>query len=166
MAPEPEQDAQQAQRIRNLRALFIRFLRRVRTLQDHLIRLLGSSPEGRIGLVTGMLERNPNEATSYWLQLGVSIGIATLGLVLGSVAVIIGAMLVAPLMGPILALAMGLASGSPFLVLRSTGRILLSVLVAIGGAALITILLPFHELTTELAARTSPTVLDLSLIHI
>jgi uncharacterized hydrophobic protein (TIGR00271 family) len=64
-------------------------------------------------------------------------------------------------MGPILALAMGLASGSPFLVLRSAGRILLSVIVAIGGAALITLLLPFHELTSELAARTSPTVLDL-----
>src|SRR5688572_13990747 len=108
-----------------------------------------------------MLERNANEATSYWLQLVVSIGIATLGLVLGSAAVIIAAMLVAPLMGPIIALAMGLATGTPFLVLRSLGRILLSVIVAVGGAALITVLLPFHELNGEIAARTYPTVLDL-----
>ena len=38
----------------------------------------------------------------YWLQLLFSAGIATLGLVLNSSAVIIGAMLISPLMGPIL----------------------------------------------------------------
>lgn len=136
-------------------------LRRVRTLQDRLLHLLGSSREERGVLVAAMLRRNANEATSYWLQLVVAIGIATLGLVVGSAAVIIGAMLIAPLMVPIVALAMGLATGSPFLVLRSAGRIVLSVVGAIGGAALITLLLPFHELNTEIAARTSPTVLDL-----
>lgn len=136
-------------------------LRRTRALQDRLVQLLGSSVEGRSALVVGMLQRNANEVTSYWLQLSVSIGIATLGLVVGSTAVIIGAMLVAPLMGPIVALAMGLATGSPFLVLRSVGRIVFSVVVAIGGAALITALIPFHELNAEITARTSPTVLDL-----
>jgi uncharacterized hydrophobic protein (TIGR00271 family) len=108
-----------------------------------------------------MLQRSPTEATSYWLQLVVSVGIATLGLVVGSAAVVIGAMLVAPLMGPIVGLAMGLATGSPFLVLRSAARISLSVFAAVGGAAAITFLLPFHELNAEIAARTSPTVLDL-----
>jgi len=104
-----------------------------------------------------MLERNAHEGTSYWLQLLVSIGIATLGLVVGSVAVIIGAMLVAPLMGPILALAMGLATGSPFLVLRSAVRIGLSVGVAIGGAALITVLLPStNSMPKLLRARRPP----------
>jgi uncharacterized hydrophobic protein (TIGR00271 family) len=70
-------------------------------------------------------------------------------------------MLVAPLMGPIVGLSMGLATGSPFLVLRSAGRVSFSVLVAVGGAALITLLLPFHELNPEISARASPTVLDL-----
>lgn len=130
-------------------------------LQDRLVRLLGNSVEGRSALVTGMLRRDASEATSYWLQLVVSVGIATLGLVVGSSAVVIGAMLVAPLMGPIVGLAMGLAAGSPFLVLRAAGRIGLSVLVGIGGAAVITLLLPFHELNSEISARTSPTVLDL-----
>jgi uncharacterized hydrophobic protein (TIGR00271 family) len=129
--------------------------------QDGLVRLLGSSAEGRSPLVAAMLRRDAREATSYWLQLLVSIGIATLGLVVGSTAVVIGAMLVAPLMGPIVGLAMGLATGSPFLVLRSAGRIGLSVLVAVGGAALITLMLPFHELNAEISARASPTVLDL-----
>jgi len=108
-----------------------------------------------------MLRRDAHEAVSYWLQLSVAVGIATLGLVVGSSAVVIGAMLIAPLMGPIVALAMGLATGSPFLVLRSSGRILLSVTLALGGAAVVTALLPFHELNGEISARTSPTVLDL-----
>ncbi|HTQ03061.1 MAG TPA: DUF389 domain-containing protein [Polyangiaceae bacterium] len=130
-------------------------------MQDRLVRLLGNSVEGRAALVAGMLRRDAREATSYWLQLLVSIGIATLGLVVGSSAVVIGAMLVAPLMGPIVGLAMGLAAGSPFLVLRSAGRVALSIMVAVGGAAVITALLPFHELNAEISARTSPTVLDL-----
>lgn len=146
---------------KDIRAQGRKLLGGVRRAQDRLAHLLGSSIDGRATLVVGMLERNANEATSYWLQLVVSIGIATLGLVVGSAAVIIGAMLVAPLMGPIVALAMGLASGSPFLVLRAAGRIVFSVLAAIGGAALITVLLPFHELNSEIAARTSPTALDL-----
>lgn len=133
----------------------------VEKAQDTLVRLLGNTVEGRAPLVAGMLHRNASEATSYWLQLVVSIGIATLGLVTGSTAVVIGAMLVAPLMGPIIGLAMGLAAGSPFLVLRSAGRILMSVIVAAGGSAMITLLLPFHELNAELLARTSPTALDL-----
>lgn len=109
--------------------------------------LLGNSVDGRRPLVAGMLHRDASEATSYWLPLVVSVGIATLGLVLGSTAVVIGAMLIAPLMRPIVGLAMGLAAGSPFLVLRSTGRIGLSVLVAVGGAAAITVLLPYHDST-------------------
>lgn len=133
----------------------------IRRAQDRLLQLLGNHVEGRTPLVGAMLRRDASEATSYWLQLVVSVGIATLGLVVGSAAVVIGAMLVAPLMGPIVGLAMGLATGSPFLVLRSAGRIGLSVIVAIGGSAVITVLLPFHELNSEIAARTSPTVLDL-----
>lgn len=133
----------------------------IRRAQDRFLELLGNTVEGRAPLVGAMLRRDASEATSYWLQLVVSVGIATLGLVVGSAAVVIGAMLVAPLMGPIVGLAMGLATGSPFLVLRSAGRIAFSVVAAIGGSALITVLLPFHELNSEISARTSPTVLDL-----
>jgi len=125
------------------------------------LHLLGNRVEARAEIVQRMLQRDANEAVSYWLQLCVSVGIATLGLVVGSSAVVIGAMLIAPLMGPIVALAMGLATGSPFLVLRSGGRIVLSVTLALGGAAVITVLLPFHELNSEISARTTPTVLDL-----
>ena len=130
-------------------------------LQDRLSSLLGCAPAARPDLLVGMLKRSPMEAVAYWLQLCVAIGIATFGLVLDSTAVVIGAMLIAPLMGPIVNLAMGLAVGSPFLVLRAVGRIMVSVGLAVGGAATITKLLPFNELTSEISARTSPTALDL-----
>jgi len=139
----------------------LRLIARVRRLQDGLLSVLGHDAASRPAVVSGMLHRDASEATAYWLQLVVSVGIATLGLVVGSAAVVIGAMLVAPLMGPIVGLAMGLAAGSPFLVLRTAGRIVLSVAVAVGGAAAITLMLPFHELNSEIAARTSPTLLDL-----
>src|SRR5690242_7802537 len=130
----------------------LRTIARLRRLQDALLRVLGHGAEQRASTFAGMLHRDASEATAYWLQLVVSVGIATLGLVVGSAAVVIGAMLVAPLMGPIVGLAMGLASGSPFLVLRTAGRVLLSVVVAVGGAAAITLMLPFHELNSEIAA--------------
>ncbi|HEY8944916.1 MAG TPA: DUF389 domain-containing protein, partial [Polyangiaceae bacterium] len=99
-------------------------------VQDRLARLLGCDPASRAAVVTGMLHRN-NDSAGYWLQFVVSVGIATLGLVLGSTAVVIGAMLIAPLMTPLVGLGMGLALGSPFLVLRSSVRVLASVAVAV-----------------------------------
>ena len=129
--------------------------------QDRLALLLGCETSARERIIHGMLRREPGEVGGYWLQLVVAVAIASLGLVLGSTAVVIGAMLIAPLMSPILRLGMGLAVGSPFLVLRSSGRILASIALAVGCSTLLTLLLPFHETTAEIAARTAPTVLDL-----
>src|SRR5215471_5592157 len=55
----------------------------------------------------------------YWLQILFAAGIATLGLILNSPAVIIGAMLISPLMGPILAGGLALAAGDIILGLRT-----------------------------------------------
>ncbi len=126
-----------------------------------LARLFRIDPEQRRKTVSGMLERHHTEAASYWTQLVLAAGIATFGLVLDSGAVIIGAMLVAPLMGPIVELAMGLAVGSALLALRSAIRIVISVLVVVLLAGVLTRMLPFQAVTAEVAARTSPTVLDL-----
>jgi uncharacterized hydrophobic protein (TIGR00271 family) len=89
------------------------------------------------------------------------MGIATLGLAMGSSAVVIGAMLISPLMSPLIELGAGLATGSLLLSIRAGVRTVGSVVVVVLGAAGITRLLPFHEITAELAARTSPTMLDL-----
>jgi uncharacterized hydrophobic protein (TIGR00271 family) len=99
--------------------------------------------------------------TSYWLQVLFAAGIATLGLVLNSPAVIIGAMLISPLMGSILANGLALAAGDVILALRAMCNLILSCGLAIGFAVLLVSMLPFKEMTSEILARTQPTLLDL-----
>ena len=108
-----------------------------------------------------MLRRPAGDAAGYWLQLIIATALATLGLALDSSAVVIGAMLIAPLMRPIVELAMGLATGSTPSVFRTIVRATASVAVAVAASTAITWLLPFHEMTPQLLARTAPTVLDL-----
>ena len=122
---------------------------------------LGASSGQRGRTVLAMLESNARRAPGYWIQLTLALGIATLGLILDSTAVVIGAMLVSPLMGPIVELGMGFAVGSSLLTLRAAFRVVRSVLLVVAGAALVTRVLPFHEVTGEIAARTTPTALDL-----
>ena len=133
-------------------------LRRVRTW---LASSFGVHAEARTAVVERMLEGHARNAASYWLQLFIALALATLGLALNGSAVVIGAMLVSPLMGPIIELAMGLAVGSPLLSIRSFLRTFWSIVFVIAGSALLTRALPFHEVTSEIAARASPTALDL-----
>lgn len=125
------------------------------------MRAFGVTPESRRALVGTMLASHVKDAAMYWLLLVLATGIAMLGLALGSSAVVLGAMLISPLIVPIVGLGMGLAVGSPVLVARSFIRVAISVAVVVGGATAITLILPFHEVTAPIAARTSPTALDL-----
>jgi uncharacterized hydrophobic protein (TIGR00271 family) len=101
------------------------------------------------------------EDVSYWIQVLFAAGIATLGLVLNSPAVIIGAMLISPLMGGILANGLALATGDVILAMRALFNLVLSCIVAICFAVLLVSLLPFKEMTSEIAARIRPNILDL-----
>jgi uncharacterized hydrophobic protein (TIGR00271 family) len=130
-------------------------------LQTRVATALGVSRARRTETVVAMLDSNARRAPGYWLQLLLATGIATLGLALNSTAVVIGGMLVSPLMGPIVELGMGFAVGSSLLVIRAFIRVLLSAIGVITAASLVIVALPFHEITTEIAARTSPTLLDL-----
>ncbi len=98
---------------------------------------------------------------NFVLSLLLSAGIATLGLVLNSPAVVIGAMLISPLMGPILAAGLALAAADVYLGLKSLLSILASVGLAVGFSAFLVWLLPFHSPTAEILARTQPNLLDL-----
>ncbi|MBE9096603.1 DUF389 domain-containing protein [Tychonema sp. LEGE 07203] len=98
---------------------------------------------------------------SYWIQVLFSAGIATLGLVLNSPAVIIGAMLISPLMGSILANGLALATGDAILALRAIINLILSCGLAISFAVVLVLILPFKEMTGEILARTQPNLLDL-----
>jgi uncharacterized hydrophobic protein (TIGR00271 family) len=130
-------------------------------IQDRALAALGGAPGERQRAVVGVLERSRRDAASYYLQLVIATGMSVLGLVLGSTAVIIGAMLVSPLMGPIVQLGMGLAVGSPVLLVRALSRNTVSLVLVIAGAAAVVRLLPFQAINSEITGRTTPTVLDL-----
>jgi uncharacterized hydrophobic protein (TIGR00271 family) len=146
--------------IRLLRAWAAR-RRPLRLWRSWLARAFGVPGEAKAAIVVRMLEGHARSGPAYWLQLVIALSLATLGLVLNGPAVVIGAMLVSPLMGPIVELGMGLAVGSPLISIRSIVRTFWSVVVVIAGSTFITAALPFHQMTAEVAARTSPTALDL-----
>lgn len=133
----------------------------LQALAERIAGLFGMTLEDREATVVAMLDSTRSPA-GYWLQLATAMGIATLGLILDSTAVVVGAMLVAPLMTPIISLGMGLAIGSPLLVIRSSVRVLASVVLVPLGAAAVTLVLPIRAITGEISSRSSPTVLDLA----
>ena len=87
--------------------------------------------------------------------------IAYYGLLQSSAAVIIGAMLVAPLMSPMIAMAHAIVMGNLTMLRRAFLSTLAGVGVAIGIAALFTLLLPSIPPSREILSRTAPTLLDL-----
>ncbi len=117
----------------------------------------GSKPDVYQQLVRSARVLNAN----YVLELLLSAGIATFGLVLNSPAVVIGAMLISPLMGPILAAGLAFAASDLYLGLKSFLGIIASVITAVLFAALLVWMLPFQSPTTEILARTKPNLLDL-----
>lgn len=98
---------------------------------------------------------------SYAFLVATSCGIATLGLMLNSAAVIIGAMLVAPLMGPIVLLGFAIARTDVELVIRSAKAMTVGVLAALAISVVIVKLSPYIPPTPEILARTNPNLFDL-----
>jgi len=97
----------------------------------------------------------------YAFMTLMSGGIAILGLLLSSPAVVIGAMLISPLMGPIVALGFGLATFDSEEVYHSLVALGLGIVLAVGFSALILVLSPLQTVTAEIAARTRPNFFDL-----
>lgn len=98
---------------------------------------------------------------TYLFLMILSTLLATVGLFANSTAVIIGAMLVAPLMTPIVSLSMGLLRAESGMIKDSIMKIFIGVSVALVASSLLTYLLPYSELTSEMRSRINPTLLDL-----
>ena len=124
-------------------------------------RLLGIDQASKPQVYMGIVEAADLGNLNYWLELAFSAGIATLGLVLNSPAVVIGAMLISPLIGPIIGAGLALAAADFYLGIRSCLNLLASVAAAILISALLVWLLPLHTPTGEILARTRPNLLDL-----
>lgn len=139
----------------------IRAARFWRRFRDQFAAALDVNTDRKVELYVELSKSATVRDVVYWLQIIFSAGIATLGLVLNSTAVIIGAMLISPLMGPILSAGLALASGDLILAIRSSLNLFLSVFAAIIFALVLVALLPYKDIQPEITARTAPNLLDL-----
>ena len=96
---------------------------------------------------------------NIWMLVCSAI-LASIGLDVNSTAVIIGAMLISPLMSPILGVGLSIATSDRRLFKNSLRNLFLATLISLLTSALYFFISPLSELTAELSARTTPTVLD------
>ena len=89
-----------------------------------------------------------------------AILIASIGLNMNSTAVIIGAMLISPLMGSIIAVAYGVASGDLSIARHYFVGFLLQIAICLLTSMLYFSITPISNSTSELLARTTPTIWD------
>jgi uncharacterized hydrophobic protein (TIGR00271 family) len=97
----------------------------------------------------------------YLFMTAMSAGIAVLGLLLSSPAVVIGAMLLSPLMGPIMGLGFALAIGDWDWLKQSLRTLIIGSVMAVLLCAVLVFLSPIQTITSEIAARTRPNLFDL-----
>ncbi|CAN7281266.1 DUF389 domain-containing protein [Phenylobacterium sp. LjRoot164] len=98
---------------------------------------------------------------AYAFMLFSACGIAALGLLQSSVAVIIGAMLISPLMGPIMAMGMALARLDTRAFRSAAAALAIGAALSVAASILIVWISPLKDATPEILSRTRPTLLDL-----
>jgi len=97
----------------------------------------------------------------YLFMTAMSAGIAVIGLLQSSTAVVIGAMLLSPLMGPIMGLGFALGITDYQWLKQSTKSLFWGSFGAVILCAIIVFLSPITTITPEIAARTQPNLFDL-----
>ncbi len=107
------------------------------------------------------LREESRTSNTFMILLVLSTMLATFGLFINSTSVIIGAMLLAPLMQPIVSLSMGVLRQDSALELAGAKTIAVGVTIVLLTSALIAWFIPIEKLTSEMAGRLSPTILDL-----
>jgi uncharacterized hydrophobic protein (TIGR00271 family) len=130
-------------------------------------RVVKPLPSEQRAAVINALSTSAHPGFDFFLLVILSCGIATLGLITDSPAVIIGAMLLAPLMSPIIGLGMASITGNSRIWTDSASALLRGALLAILLAVVVTIansylpIISLQELPKEILARTRPTPIDL-----
>ena len=121
-----------------------------------------------ISLFNGLTEKDKSYAVrdlihdstprpAFFLLVGLSVLMATLGLAIDNASVVIGSMLLAPILSPILSLSLGIVMADGALLVRSAKTIFYSGILGAGLAFIATIFLsyPFGE---EVLSRTEPSL--------
>lgn len=135
-------------------------LRRWRVKLAHLV-LLPEMSEEDGATIRQQVEDDGRLTRGFALMCGLAAGIAMLGLLQSSTAVVIGAMLVSPLMGPIAALGFGFAALDGHRIRDAAKVVMVGAAIGIMTGILITWASPIRNATPEIIARTQPTLLDL-----
>jgi len=107
------------------------------------------------------IRRAARPTQDFFITMGLSSGVAALGLILNSPAVIIGAMLIAPLMSSIIGMGLAIVQGDLRFLLSSTAATLRGIAIAVAVGWFIGIFYLDLQGTEEMLSRTGPTLLDL-----
>lgn len=89
-----------------------------------------------------------------------AIFIASIGLNMNSTAVVIGAMLISPLMGPIIGLGVGVGINDFDLIKRALRNVGVATIISLIASTLYFLISPLSDASSELLARTTPTIWD------
>ncbi|WOO87881.1 TIGR00341 family protein [Mollicutes bacterium LVI A0039] len=115
-----------------------------------------ASPQKVYGDMKANLVFNPPEA----VILMCAIVIASVGLNVGSTAVVIGAMLISPIMGPIQTIGFSIATGNKDMLKKAFVLFFKQVIIAIVSSTIYFWISPLNQPSSEILARTSPTFWD------
>lgn len=108
-----------------------------------------------------LLRENAVTSPVFLTLMVLSTLLASIGLYANSTPVIIGAMILAPLMAPIISLSMALARQDSNLLTASLKTLFAGLCTALGFAAVASFIMPMEVVTSEIADRLSPSLLDL-----
>ena len=120
------------------------------------------SPQAHQHIQESLLDEAELDYDYIALTVGACL-IATFGLLSNSAAVIIGAMLVAPLMLPIRSVAFGILEGDLTLVKTGLKALAVGTSLSIALSAIVGLSSGFLTYGSEVASRSSPTLLDLGI---
>ncbi|MEP7076100.1 MAG: DUF389 domain-containing protein [Acidobacteriota bacterium] len=118
-----------------------------------------SSGTDAAGTIDSICKGVDIRGANIWM-LVCSAVLASIGLDLNSTAVIIGAMLISPLMSPILGVGLGVGILDRALLRESLKNLALATFISLAVSFLYFLVSPLGQLTPELSARTTPTILD------
>ncbi len=104
--------------------------------------------------------------TDFVAMMGLSVLIASLGLMADNASVVIGAMLVAPFIAPLIGVGLALSQGNLALMKRSAIATAAGLAVGLSLSFVLGLLVPLDELPLEILSRGDPDIVDMAIAFV
>lgn len=117
------------------------------------------SDTDKVNTVTSIKSAIPMRGANLWYLICSAL-LASIGLDVNSPAIIIGAMLISPLMSPILGIGLSFGIHDKESILISVKEFTIAVVLSVFTSTVYFLVSPLGSPTTEILARTNPTLLD------